>query len=609
MNGEGSSGRVASPERSTGAGRERLMRLLSGAADLLSGQGSTQAAHAAALRELVVRVSEGRLHLAVLGQFKRGKSTLLNALVGDDLLPVGLVPLTTVPTFLAYGERVRAKVHYVSAENPAIAEPEAGAVSELHDLLARTVTETGNPRNAQGVSDVSVELPVDILSDGIVLIDTPGIGSTLRHNTEATLGFLAQCDAALFLTAVDPPITEAELDFLREVRRHVPRLVFALNKLDCLDPDEREEALAFTRRVLAEDGGANADGFVHGISARQGLRARQAGDAAAWRDSGMAALQDVLVQELAAEKLDILARAVARHSHEILANALMEARIALAALQRPTEGLEERLATLRNCLREVEDGRIALQDRLEGDRKRLVKAVEGQARELRQRARDHLREVESRVRATGVRRRAARSAIEQAWAEAAPDFFAAERVGLEDRMRELLEERLAPYRERMDRLIEIVRRTSAELFEVPYAPAATDDPLELTRRPYWVARPWHTDPLPWLSSLDEHLDSLVNRNVENLRWATLQNVDASVLGFGRSLSDGLERTTAATEGAIVAALERRRAHGEDVAEDIRRWQRLVSAIDAAQTELRALEPPFPRSSPAESRPGSQAGPP
>lgn len=192
--------------------------------------------------------------------------------------------------------------------------------------------------------------------------------------------------------------------------------------------------------------------------------------------------------------------------------------------------------------------------------------------------------------------------MEHAWTEAAPNFFAAERTELEGRMRKVVDTRLAPYREHMTELIETVRRTASELLGIPYAPAPMEDPLELTRRPYWVARPWDTDPLPWLASLDEHLDSLVNRNVENLRWAMLQNIDTTVLGFGRSLADGLERTAAATEGAIAAALVRRRSHGEAVAADGRRWERLVSDLDAMQSELHTLEPDLVTPSPAEPRP-------
>ncbi|TGC07422.1 hypothetical protein CUN85_11510 [Methanolobus halotolerans] len=82
----------------------------------------------------------------------------------------------------------------------------------------------------------------------VVVIDTPGIGSTYRHNTEVTMGFLPQSDAALFLVSVDPPITEVELAFLKDIKSRVSKLFFALNKVDYLTKTELVEALTFTKR-------------------------------------------------------------------------------------------------------------------------------------------------------------------------------------------------------------------------------------------------------------------------------------------------------------------------------------------------------------------------
>ena len=79
------------------------------------------------------------------------------------------------------------------------------------------VTENSNPKNLKGVLQVEITHPAAILRD-VVLIDTPGIGSTYRHNTEATMNFLPQCDAALFVISADPPIMEVEVTFLKEIR-------------------------------------------------------------------------------------------------------------------------------------------------------------------------------------------------------------------------------------------------------------------------------------------------------------------------------------------------------------------------------------------------------
>ena len=110
--------------------------------------------------------------------------------------------------------------------------------AERSAFLAGFVTEKGNPKNKLGVVEVRVDLPAHTLSGGVVLIGTPGIGSTYRHSISATFNFLEQCDAALFLVSADPPITEVELAFLRQMSEKVPRLFFVLNKINYLNEGE-----------------------------------------------------------------------------------------------------------------------------------------------------------------------------------------------------------------------------------------------------------------------------------------------------------------------------------------------------------------------------------
>jgi hypothetical protein len=140
---------------------------------------------AATLSNLRNRLASGRLNLAIMGQFKRGKSTLLNALVGEELLPTSVVPLTAVPTFVRFGDALSLRVSYTDGR-PA-EQRRSGALEELRDALTGLVTEAGNPQNHLGVAQVEILLPSPLLAHGVELIDTPWIGSTLRHNTEATL--------------------------------------------------------------------------------------------------------------------------------------------------------------------------------------------------------------------------------------------------------------------------------------------------------------------------------------------------------------------------------------------------------------------------------------
>ena len=218
--------------------------------DILKSLGPDFLTYADTIDGLRERLARRRFHLAVLGQFKRGKSTLLNALLGEPALPVSVVPLTAIPTFISYGERRGLRVEYQNGR-PA-EEFNADDRGALSALLARYVTEELNPANRLGVRQVDVRHPAPILRDGVVLIDTPGIGSTYRHNTEATLNFLPSCDAALFLVSADPPITEVEVAFLGEVRRRMRRLFFIFNKIDYLSADELSKMIEFVSGVLGE---------------------------------------------------------------------------------------------------------------------------------------------------------------------------------------------------------------------------------------------------------------------------------------------------------------------------------------------------------------------
>jgi hypothetical protein len=180
---------------------------------------------------------ESHFQLAVLGQFKRGKSTFINALLGAPVLPAAVVPLTAIATFIAWGAYPLIKVTYQGGRLPEEVHP-----TDLHSIQERIrdfVAEERNPANVHRVSRVDLFLPAEILENGLVLIDTPGIGSTLQHNTDTALRALPECDAAMFVVSPDPPITEAEITYLARVRTHVVNVFFVLNKIDYLDAADR----------------------------------------------------------------------------------------------------------------------------------------------------------------------------------------------------------------------------------------------------------------------------------------------------------------------------------------------------------------------------------
>ena len=167
---------------------------------------------------------------------------MLNALVGQPVLPVGVVPVTAVITVVRHGPEPRVRVNMVDGRTIDI------GLNAVRDY----VTEELNPGNEKRVSAVEVMLPSEILRGGMCLVDTPGIGSVFASNTEATRAFVPHIDAALIVLGADPPISGDELALIEEMAKQVMHLICVLNKADRLTAEERRQASDFAQRVLAK---------------------------------------------------------------------------------------------------------------------------------------------------------------------------------------------------------------------------------------------------------------------------------------------------------------------------------------------------------------------
>lgn len=196
----------------------------------------------AALLDAVTRVEQGHARVLVLGEAKRGKSTLVNALFGAPLLPTGALPLTSVTTVVVVGAAARAEVRYRSGERADIAL----------DAVAELVSEKGNPGNARSVDRVLVTAPCDFIPPGTEVVDTPGTGSVNVANTDEARRALSTLDVAVLVVAADPPVAVAELDLVADAMATASRAVVVVNKADLVGDNELTEVVDFTARVVAD---------------------------------------------------------------------------------------------------------------------------------------------------------------------------------------------------------------------------------------------------------------------------------------------------------------------------------------------------------------------
>ena len=539
---------------------------------------SRYAIHAQRLDELEKRLSQGRFHLAVLGQVKRGKSTLLNALLGEDVLPSSVVPLTALPTFIQYGEQRLLRVRYNDSRPDTVMKGEP--TQWLNKQLMGFVTEDANPKNTKGVLQVEITHPAAILRD-VVLIDTPGIGSTYRHNTEATMNFLPQCDAALFVISADPPITEVEVAFLKEIRSRIGQLFFVLNKVDYLTDAEREMALGFYRTVLTRDAGIDPDIRIFPTSARKGLQAKESDNAQEWEESGLAEVFDHLITFLAREKNRVLRDAIGRKALDIFHDVDLQIGLETRALELPLAQLETRLSLFDKKIVEAQQQRIHAQDILTGDQKRVNAQLEAYIENLRSPFRKRLTTIaESAITASP---QDPEHAAKQAMTDAIPVWFERELGRITTMMDEGVAARLKEHENRADELIESIRKAAAELFDIPYHAPRGERVYQTARKPYWVEHAWDStfSPIPAevitrflprtlrenrvRSRLKNQIDTLVIRNLENLRYETLQNIDLAFRKYNIDLDTNLGLTIEATHGAIRSALDERKRREENVA--------------------------------------------
>ena len=298
------------------------------------------------------RLQAQRLRVLVVGEAKRGKSTLVNALLGREILPAGVTPLTAVATTVTYAAAERAEAAFLDGRTAGF------SLAELPDL----VTERGNPGNRRQVATVTVGLDAPVLACGVELVDTPGTGSVHEHNTAAADSALPTMDAAVFVLTADPPVSASERDLLARVAGLSVTRFVVLNKADYLDDAGLAEALDFTARVVADAAGEPAR--IYPLSARTALTA--AGDA------GFAKFAADFGSYLETGRAADLERSVAAHLRRLARSLLDAVTLARRAAQMRGGKAAGRVAAFAARLDAVQERRQYAEDLAAAESRRML---------------------------------------------------------------------------------------------------------------------------------------------------------------------------------------------------------------------------------------------
>lgn len=212
------------------------------------------AEYRAPLLNLTEKLESPSFEVAVFGRVSSGKSSLLNRILGAEVLPVGVNPITAVPTRLVYGEQPRLTVMFADRQ---VKECPAGD-------LEKYASEEMNPGNELGVTRLVVALPSPRLRDGLVFVDTPGLGALATEGAAETLSYLPQCDLGILLVSAASPINEEDLNTIQSLSQAGIPVMGLLSKADLLSAPDRDKALKYTQREVLANLGLRMD--VHPVS-------------------------------------------------------------------------------------------------------------------------------------------------------------------------------------------------------------------------------------------------------------------------------------------------------------------------------------------------------
>ena len=208
--------------------------------------------------------------------------------------------------------------------------------------LVDYITEKGNPKNQKGVREVKIFYPSEYLRDGVRIIDTPGVGSVYSHNTDVAYNYLPQVDAAIFVVTVDPPLSMAEQEFLKDIREHVHKLFFVLNKIDYVEAGERQEALDFTTQVLQENLAADRV-MIFPISAKWAMEGKTNGHPEYLETSRLPDFENHLRQFLYQEKGRVLLISCLNGALKTITDSTLGLKVERQASGLPLKELEEKI--------------------------------------------------------------------------------------------------------------------------------------------------------------------------------------------------------------------------------------------------------------------------
>lgn len=550
-----------------------------------------------ACEDLKEKVRSNAFNLVVVGQFKRGKTSLINALLGAEILPVAVVPLTSIVTIMTWGEALRIKVYFND-----------GKIAEIKpESLVEYVTEKGNPKNVKDVREVVLTYPSPYLKDGVRLIDTPGVGSIYQHNTDVAYQYLPKSDAALFLLSVDQPMSKAELDFLNDVKEYSNKIFFVLNKADYLRENDLKESIEFSRNGLKEAMGSDVKLFP--VSARLALEGTAAQSGELMEKSMLPLFSKDLNRFLMEEKGNVLILSVTNNLLRSISQAKLELELELKSLTTPLEELKEKIRAFENKKGEVAQVKRDFEILLEGEVSRLTKGqleddLQRFVRVLMPHELAHLTEQFELNK--GLSLKDLRSKLEEAVIDHVRQAFITWRAMEDDRLAKAFETICKRFITKINETVDELLRYSSELFSVPFDTVKAEALWSVKSGFYYkfkeqpvgiaiiastltLALPKFIGDKIVLKKMKEYLQRVVTMQAARAGNDFEERLDKSKLDFRWEMFQKLDATIEGIASAIEKGMAQRSKGAQEVEERKRLLAETTGKLDEIKNRLAGIK--------------------
>ncbi|MBQ5319436.1 MAG: dynamin family protein [Oscillospiraceae bacterium] len=289
---------------------------------------------AKSIGETIEKTAKDHFEVAIVGEFKRGKSTLINALLGQEVLPADVLPATATLNRVTYSEEPYVMVEYKNGEEEKV------DINKLADYVTKLSYES--EKKAETVKQATVYYDTAFCKNNVDIIDTPGLNDD-EQMTNVTLSILPEIDAAVFVISANSPFSQFEKEFLEKkmLTSDMGRIIFAVNCFGTFSKEDEDRIVETVEKRIGSYVmekakmvmGENSKEFavykrkigtpkVIGVYAKKALMAKESGDAAMLEESNFPTfervLESMLTQERGAITLQILANKIISSSSELI---------------------------------------------------------------------------------------------------------------------------------------------------------------------------------------------------------------------------------------------------------------------------------------------------